>query len=186
MSDADMDDWGFDLHAMYRIYDPFGRPLYFGETDNLSRRINEHMEKAWFRRPEITIKVTWFPNRAEAYAAQNRAIETEKPWHNRAGLKPATEQRPAPLKVAAKPKPVKRRDLIADLRVVLGDTADRVRLSALPHLLRQLAPDWEPYQHMDGVKLRAALAARGVRTVNPGNVPQLDPADLTVADRKAG
>jgi predicted GIY-YIG superfamily endonuclease len=84
-----MDDWGFDLHALYRIYDPFGRPLYFGETDDLPRRLRQHMEKAWFRRPEITIKVTWFPNRAEALAAETAAIAAEKPWHNKSGLKAA-------------------------------------------------------------------------------------------------
>lgn len=91
---TDPDDLDFDLHAMYRIYDGFDRPLYFGETNNMPRRLSEHMEKAWFRRPDITIKITWFPNRAEAFAAQNRAIAAEKPWYNKAGLKAPEQQAP--------------------------------------------------------------------------------------------
>lgn len=46
------------------------------------------------------------------------------------------------------------------------------------HLLRQFAPEWEPYRKLDGKQLRAMLNDRGVRTINPKNVPQLDPADL--------
>lgn len=188
-----MDDLDFGLHAMYRIYDAFDRPLYFGETDNLPRRLAQHMEKAWFRRPDITIKVTWFPNRAEAYAAQNRAIATEKPWYNKAGLespKKVPEQAPPvairPQSTAPpKPKAAKPRDLLADLDRLLGDKP--VRLSGLAHLLRQLAPECEPYQKLNGVTLRAMLADRGIRTTNRGNVPRLDPADLRRVDvKKAG
>lgn len=88
-----MDEWDFEPHVLYRIYDGFERPLYIGETNNLPRRLAEHQEKAWFRRSEITIKVNMFPNRAEALAAESRAIAAEKPWYNKAGLK-ATEIAP--------------------------------------------------------------------------------------------
>ena len=179
-----MDDWDdFDPHVLYRIYDGFDRPLYFGETNDLSRRLKEHQEKAWFRRTEITIKLTMFPNRAEALAAESRAIATEKPWHNKAGLKPP--KRPVPVITPAperapeaRPaaKQVKPRDLLSDLDQVLGN--ERVRLSALPHLLRQLAPLHEPYQTLTRLELRDELKRKGVRVTNTGNVLRLDPADL--------
>lgn len=96
-----MDDWDFEAHWLYRIYDGFGRALCAGETNNVPRRLAEHMEKAWFRRPDITVKLTAFPNRAEALAAEARVIETEKPWYNKAGMK-APEAAPR----VAHPKPV--------------------------------------------------------------------------------
>ena len=69
------------------------------------------------------------------------------------------------------------RDLLADLaEVMTGD--ERMRLSALPHLLRQLAPWHVAYQDLNGVKLWDELRQRGVRVVKKGNVPRLDPADL--------
>lgn len=78
---------------------------------------------------------------------------------------------------------IERRDLLGDLDRVAG--AERVRLSDLPALLRDLAPGWGPYRALTGVQLRALLDAEGVRTTNPGNVPTLDPADLrrVLADR---
>ena len=229
MTEPVMDDLDFGLHALYRIYDAFDRPLYFGETDNLPRRLAQHMEKAWFRRPDITIKVTWFPNRAEAFAAQNRAIATEKPWYNKAGLQPSpgAGQQPAREKrqsaeekqraiderhrgvaeekrriagerqriaeeerrIAEERERLRRnqppRDLLADLdQVVTGD--DRVRLSSLPHLLRQLAPAHVAYESLTGVQLREELRRRGVRVYTTGGTLRLDPEDLRVTLKKAG
>jgi hypothetical protein len=217
-----MDDWGFELHALYRIYDPFGRPLYFGETGDLPGRLRQHMEKAWFRRPEITIKVTWFPNRAEALAAETAAIAAEKPWHNKSGLNgavaaklpsaeerqpAASERRPSIAeekrrlagerqRIAeeerrmAEEKERRRRDqpprdLLADLRqVVTGD--ERIRLSTLPHLLRQLAPEHVAYEPLTGTRLREELQRIGVRVYTTGGTLRLDPADLRVTLKKAG
>lgn len=179
-----MDDWGFELHALYRIYDPFGRPLYFGETDDLPRRLRQHMEKAWFRRPEITIKVTWFPNRAEALAAETAAIAAEKPWHNKAGLQPEEKAPKKARLVAAQPPNPEPRDLLTDIDHLLGD--ERVRLSRLSQMLRQLAPEWEPYEKLNGVLLAGELKARGVRWLKTAGLPCLDPADLRVILKKAG
>jgi predicted GIY-YIG superfamily endonuclease len=188
VTDSEMDEWSFEPHLLYRIYDGFDRPLYFGETNNLARRLAEHQEKAWFRRPDITIKLTMFPNRAEALAAESHAIAAEKPWYNKAGLKPSKEAAPrrepkkkaaaviAPKPAPAKPKAIEPRMMLADLAAVL-DT-ERVRISALPNLLRQLAPDPDTYARLSGAQLRKLLTAEGVRTTNAKNVPMLDPADL--------
>lgn len=176
-----MGEWDFEPHMLYRIYDGFDRPLYFGETSNLPRRLAEHWEKAWFRRSEITIKVNMFPNRAEALAAESRAIAAEKPWYNKVGLTPSTEAHPRAPKIAATSKAPKSRDLLADVATVLGDGVERVRVNDLPHLLRQLAPEYEAYRNLTGKKFRCALTEHGIRTTNTDNRPQLDPADFRSA-----
>lgn len=75
------------------------------------------------------------------------------------------------------------RDLLDDVNAVMQ--VERARLSDLPGLLRQLAPHWGPYEHLNGEQLRKQLNALGVRTIKPGNVPQLDRADLraVIADQ---
>jgi S-DNA-T family DNA segregation ATPase FtsK/SpoIIIE len=83
---------------------------------------------------------------------------------------------------------VESRDLLADLDGVLGgyEDGERVRLSDLPALLREAAPQWTQYKALTASALREALEAEGVRVTNTGNVPRLDPADLrrALADRE--
>ena len=80
---------------------------------------------------------------------------------------------------------IESRDLLGDLDAVLG--SGRVRLADVPALLRDLAPGWGPYRTLTGVQLRDLLDDAGVRTTNAGNVPRLDPADLSrvLAGRRA-
>lgn len=69
------------------------------------------------------------------------------------------------------------RDLLDDLDEVLG--SDRTRVSDLPSRLRRLAPNWLPYQNLNGIELKDVLTRKyGVRVTNPHNVLHLDPADL--------
>lgn len=89
-----------------------------------------------------------------------------------AALAPGT---PAHAAAEALP-PAAPRDLLDDLADVIGD--DRVRLSDLTALLRDHAPTWPPYRTLNGTQLRTLLDQRGVRVINPGNYPTLDPADL--------
>lgn len=67
--------------------------------------------------------------------------------------------------------------LLSDLVNVLGH--ERVRLSSLPELLRQLDPDCPPYHKIKGTHIRAILRSRGIRVTNTDNIPRLDPSDLT-------
>jgi S-DNA-T family DNA segregation ATPase FtsK/SpoIIIE len=89
-----------------------------------------------------------------------------------AGLAPGTR---AHASAAALPAAAPR-DLLEDLAAVLG--SERVRLSDLAALLRDHAPTWPPYRNLNGTQLRTLLEARGVKVINPGNYPTLDPADL--------
>lgn len=75
------------------------------------------------------------------------------------------------------------RDLLDDLDEVLG--SDRIRLADVPALLRELAPDWGPYQTLTGSQLRKRLEPYGIRITNTGNVLRLDPLDVrrALADR---
>ena len=65
-----------------------------------------------------------------------------------------------------------------------GD-GERVKLSDLPALLRNLAPGWAAYKALNATQLRAQLEDAEVRVTNTGNIPRLDPADLrrVLADR---
>ncbi|MEU6039758.1 hypothetical protein ABZ801_30590 [Actinomadura sp. NPDC047616] len=74
------------------------------------------------------------------------------------------------------PPKVETRDLLDDLDEVLG--AERVRLADVPSLLRDLAPAWGPYRKLNGKQLGERLEELGVRVPRPGNVPQVDPAEV--------
>lgn len=169
-----------DMHALYRMFDENGRLLYVGITGDLARRLTDHEVKRWY--PLIkNIVVEWFPHEAAARVAERRAISTERPRYNVAGLKPPKQARRT-----AEPEPelVKPRNLLADLDAIVG--SQRVRLADLPPRLRALAPEWEPYRSLNGLKLREQLEQKGVRTTNAHNVPRLDPVDLRVVLKKAG
>ena len=56
--------------------------------------------------------------------------------------------------------------------------AERVKLRDAAGLLRKHAPAWPPYQNLTAVRLRADLAAEGVKTVNTSGTQCLDPAEL--------
>jgi S-DNA-T family DNA segregation ATPase FtsK/SpoIIIE len=47
------------------------------------------------------------------------------------------------------------RDLLDDLHWVLG--TDKIGTADIPALLRDLAPDWAPYQRLTGIALRVIL-----------------------------
>lgn len=75
---------------------------------------------------------------------------------------------------------VESRDLLRDLDEVLG--VDLVPSADVPALLRDLAPEWAPYQRLSGVELRAWLADEfGIKVPTTGRRFPLDPA--TVRDR---
>lgn len=78
------------------------------------------------------------------------------------------------------------RDLLADLDAVLGET--RVNLADVVSLLRDHAPDWEPYQGLSGKSLRDMLHEQRVRTVSTGGYLLLDPPELrrVLAERELG
>jgi hypothetical protein len=164
-----------DMHALYRLFDDEGHLLYVGITGDLGQRLGDHSIKRWF---PLVVRITleWFPHRAAARLAEKRAIGTERPRYNKAGV------RVPELPRIPKPKP--ERDLLADLDKLLG--SEPVRLSALAARLRVVAPGWQPYEKITGVRLRDQLKRAGVRITNTGNVLRLDPADLRVAAKKAG
>jgi predicted GIY-YIG superfamily endonuclease len=201
-----------DIHVVYRMFDATGRLLYVGMTGELGKRLSSHTDKVWFL-AVTTITIERHPGYAEAALAEQEAISTEGPLHNKVGLskeevtrriqvrklqrtderlREAYEKRLHAAKEKQRLAEAKRlaseeterlrreqppRDLMADLsKVVTGD--ERVRVSALPHLLRQLAPTHLAYESLTGADLLDFLQRNGVRTTNTGNVRRLDPADL--------
>lgn len=72
-------------------------------------------------------------------------------------------------------------DLLEDLDEILKGTTGKVRVADLPGMLRKYARTWVPYQSLTGKQLQDRFDDEGVKWVNTGNVPQLDPADLRTA-----
>jgi DNA segregation ATPase FtsK/SpoIIIE, S-DNA-T family len=75
-----------------------------------------------------------------------------------------------------------RRDLLDDLATVLGNA--RVPAADVPARLRDLAPEYEPYQRLTGVQLREMLEGEyGIKVPSTGNRYPVDP--VTVRSRIA-
>lgn len=111
-----------------------------------------------------------------AQARQARAIERQ--------LQAEEDRQHAAEELARMIREQPPRDLLADLDEILGE--ERVRVSALPHLLRQLAPAHVAYQSLNGRRIWDELKRQGVRVTKKGNVPRLDPADLRRAIGSCG
>jgi S-DNA-T family DNA segregation ATPase FtsK/SpoIIIE len=62
------------------------------------------------------------------------------------------------------------RDLLADVADALGRD-DVVRAPDVAARLRELAPDYEPYRHLDGTQLSDLLAAEGVEVKRKDGYP---------------
>jgi hypothetical protein len=166
-----------DMHAVYRLFDEAGCLLYVGMSGRTGRRFDDHAIKNWW--PLVrTVTLEWHDTAAQAALAERYAINTEHPRYNKARPRlpkkpPKRARRPAARKLEPPAKP---RRLLDDLDQVLGDS--RVKLRDAIGLLRNLAPGWEPYQKLTGVRLRDELKLKGVRTINSSGTPYLDPADL--------
>lgn len=67
--------------AVYRLYDTTGALLYVGASINPQGRLNYHQFRSYW--PSVVrIELTWYPNRAEARAAETAAIIAEDPRLN--------------------------------------------------------------------------------------------------------
>jgi hypothetical protein len=70
-------------HAVYRYFDSAGRLLYVGMTKRPGTRRTEHkMRSPWFGQM-VRESIEWFPDIQTAGVEEQRAIETERPSHNR-------------------------------------------------------------------------------------------------------
>lgn len=71
-------------HYVYRCYDAAGQLLYVGCSKNPEKRLKEHAYfRTWWtdRINRIVLKV--FPDRLQALLAEEQAIKTEHPIHNK-------------------------------------------------------------------------------------------------------
>jgi hypothetical protein len=72
-----------EMHAVYRMFDADGKPLYIGVTGR-SSRFGEHSTKSWF--PLVAnIALQWHGTREEADRAEREAIFREQPIYNITG-----------------------------------------------------------------------------------------------------
>lgn len=73
--------------ALYRLYDRNGVLLYVGITVDPPVRFQAHSSRTWWS--EVTRStLEWWPSLEAAEVAEKRAIETERPIHNRALVVP--------------------------------------------------------------------------------------------------
>lgn len=86
--------------ALYRLFSSADELLYVGITLDPSMRFQAHSSRAWW--PEVTRSILeWWPSLELAKAAEKRAIETERPIHNRALVVPAGDHAQRCTKIAS-------------------------------------------------------------------------------------
>lgn len=67
--------------AVYRLLGVDGVPVYIGMSRCPANRIYIHRARAWWA--EVAdLTITWYPSKAEAFAAERAAIRTEHPQYN--------------------------------------------------------------------------------------------------------
>lgn len=77
-------------HALYRFYGDTGQLLYVGITQDPGKRLAQHTAtKNWWTSVR-GISIDWYSSRADAAAAERRAITVERPLMNvqRPSVKP--------------------------------------------------------------------------------------------------
>jgi predicted GIY-YIG superfamily endonuclease len=85
-------------HTLYRFFDPEGRLLYIGRTNDAASRMNAHRgDKSWWDESGH-VALEHFATAPELAAAERRAIIAEKPLHNKvryqgSGAKPLPPSR---------------------------------------------------------------------------------------------
>lgn len=67
---------------LYRHFDAAGNLLYVGISLNTVARLSQHKRNARWYEQIVRIDIERFRSRTEALAAEDRAIEVEKPLHN--------------------------------------------------------------------------------------------------------
>lgn len=70
------------MTILYRIYDGDEQLLYVGISDRWDRRMAEHAQAQPWWPADATARLTRYPNRQAALAAERHAIKTERPRHN--------------------------------------------------------------------------------------------------------
>lgn len=69
--------------AVYRLYDAAGALLYVGISKHPEERFVEHEQLKFWWHEVVEKKITWYPTRGAAVAAEDKAIVTEDPRHDR-------------------------------------------------------------------------------------------------------
>ena len=68
----DQSDWP-EVSGVYMFYDISDRPVYVGRGGNIARRIKDHEEKFWFKRP-IVYTASYVPIRDETLMKQVESV----------------------------------------------------------------------------------------------------------------
>jgi excinuclease UvrABC nuclease subunit len=68
---------------LYRMYDTDGQLLYIGQSISLAERLGQHRAGSAFWSAVRTITVEPHPNVSAARLAEAKAIQAERPVHNR-------------------------------------------------------------------------------------------------------
>ena len=74
-------------HTVYRHFDKWGKLLYVGCTYSPFLRLQHHVSTSHWSEDIVNVTLERFPSRAEALAAEAKAIKTEQPLHNTEGIK---------------------------------------------------------------------------------------------------
>lgn len=68
---------------VYRVHDAAGRLIYVGCSENLPRRLRQHLFKSWWWPQAATVVSQAYSTKIAAREAERVAIQTERPRWNR-------------------------------------------------------------------------------------------------------
>jgi excinuclease UvrABC nuclease subunit len=69
--------------AVYRLFGETGVLLYVGVAKNPEKRFKQHHDKEWWSGVDFErTTITWYPDKDEAFEAEQHAIESEMPIYN--------------------------------------------------------------------------------------------------------
>lgn len=79
--------------ALYRHFDADGKLLYVGISLSPTYRLSQHRDASLWFTQIVRVEIAWFDTREGAMAAEQSAIQAEKPLHNVMHARPTKEIR---------------------------------------------------------------------------------------------